>query len=314
VLINLVPDFLAALRAADPLEAYHRYFESHRAVLNAYWNNYVLDPSTSHAEDVIIRAITADRRDLVALLEQVNVEAVAEEALTRCKLALEVDRPVDLYLMVGVGAANAGELVVDGRPAVFVALEHFTGRSNSASYGLGLSPTLLPLWIAHEVAHTVRYCSPGSQSELRRVIAEAGGYFNCWDSASHVPLRELLVNEGLAVAAARHVSPGLDPWHYFGYSRRQYRRLRELDAFLRHVLDPELDACGVGYRLRYLSGGLPPAARVVGGKVIPERSGYYLGHRMVEAIVNERGLPGALRASATECRDAEERALGAQTA
>jgi hypothetical protein len=313
-LINLVPEFIAVLGAADPLEAYHRYFEAHGPILRAYWNNYVIDPSTPHAEDVMIRAITADRHDLHALLEQVNIEAVAEDALARCGAALEIDRSVDLYLMVGVGAANAGELVVGGRPAVFVSLEHFTGRYNSGSLGLGLSPALLPLWIAHEIAHTVRYCSPASASDLRRVIEEADGYFDCWESASRVTLRELLVNEGLAVAAARSVAPGFDPWLYFGYSRRQYRRLRELDAFLRHVSSTELDASGVGYRLRYLSGGMPPAARVVGGKVVPERSGYYLGHRMIEAIVNERGLPAALRATAIECHEADERSLGAQTA
>ena len=81
MLINLVPEFLAVLKAGDPLDAYHRYFDAHRSILNAYWNNYVIDPATPHAEDVIIRTITADRRDLVALLERLDVEAVAEEAL-----------------------------------------------------------------------------------------------------------------------------------------------------------------------------------------------------------------------------------------
>jgi hypothetical protein len=35
---------------------------------------------------------------------------------------------------------------------------------------------------------------------------------------------------------------------------------------------------------------------------------------MIEAIVNERGLPAALRATAIECHEADERSLGAQTA
>lgn len=314
MLINLVPDFFAVLESGDPLDAYRRYLDAHRPLLGAYWNNYVIDPATPQAEDVMIRAITADRKDLRALLDTVDVERLADETLARCKVALEVDRPVDLVLMVGVGAANAGELVVGGRPAVVISLEHFTGRANPASLGLGLSPELLPAWIAHEMAHTVRYCSPSSQSDLRRVIAEADGYYDCWESASRVTLRELLVNEGLAVHASRQVAPDLDTWQYFGYSRRQFRRLRELDAFLRRAITPDLDAAGVGYRLRYLCGGMPPAARLVAGKVIPERAGYYLGHRMIEAIVSERGLPAALRASAAECRDAEERIPGEQSA
>ena len=35
--------------------------------------------------------------------------------------------------------------------------------------------------------------------------------------------------------------PEFEPADYFGYPRRQYRRLRELEAFLRRVVDLELD-------------------------------------------------------------------------
>ena len=67
-------------------------------------------------------------------------------------------------------------------------------------------------------------------------------------------------------------------------------------------------------RLRYLSGGMSPTSRLVAGKVLPERAGYYLGARMVEGYVTEQGIAAAVRASAQEFRAAEERALGAQTA
>jgi hypothetical protein len=314
MLVNLVPEFMAALAAADPLEAYHRYLEQHRPVLEAYWHNYVLDLDSPHAEEVMRRALAADRRDLRALIAGVDLVGLAEETLTRCEGELEMDRPADLYLMVGVGGANAGELVVQGRGVAFVCLEHFTGRPNPETYGLGLPPKLLPLWIAHELAHTVRYTSPGSRSELAALIAEAGGCYDYWECGSRATLRELLVNEGLAVAAARAVAPGFELWQYLGYGRRQYRRLRELDAFLRRVTAAELDRRGLGYRLRYLAGGVSPSARLVGGKVIPERAGYYVGLQMVEAIVNERGLAAALRASALECQDAELKASGIQTA
>ena len=74
--------------------------------------------------------------------------------------------------MVGVGGANAGELVVGGRGIAFLCLEHFTGRANPETYGMGLPPDLVPLWLAHELAHTVRYTSATSHSELRRLVAE----------------------------------------------------------------------------------------------------------------------------------------------
>jgi hypothetical protein len=56
----------------------------------------------------------------------------------------------------------------------------------------------------------------------------------------------------------------------------------------------------LGLRLRYLSGGMSDEARTADRYVLPERSGYYLGVRMVEPAVRERGLAWALRASAAE--------------
>jgi hypothetical protein len=314
MLINLVPEFLAALDAPDPLEAYRRYLRDHFPVLAAYWHNYILDLDSPHAQEVIERTLTADRRDLHALLQRHDVVAAAEETLRRCEDAFQVDRQFDVYLMVGVGGANAGELVVGGRGIAFVCLEHFTGRPNHESLGLGLKPELLPLWIAHEVAHTVRYTSPDSRSELAGIVADMDGSYDYWESGSRATLRELVVNEGLAVAAARAVVPGHDMWEYLGYVRRQYRRMRQLEAFLSRALEDELDQRGLGYRLRYLSGGVPAAQRLVRGKVVPERAGYYLGYRMVEAMVAERGIAAALRASADECLEFEQRARGVQTA
>ena len=43
VLINLVPEFLAVLQASDREAAFEQYLSSHRAVLSAYWHNFVLD-------------------------------------------------------------------------------------------------------------------------------------------------------------------------------------------------------------------------------------------------------------------------------
>jgi uncharacterized protein (DUF1778 family) len=313
MLVNLVPEFLAVLAAPHPAAAYHDYLERHKPVLQSYWRNYVLEPASPHAEQVIATVLKADRADLRRLLEDVDVAAIAEDALRRALAQLAADCPVDLYLMVGVGAANAGELVVGGRGLAFVCVEHFTGRANPQTYGLGLAPHLLPLWIAHEVAHAVRYTSPTSRADLRRLVAERRGSYDYWDTGSRATLRELLVNEGVAVAAAQAVAPGFEPWEYFGYARRQYRRIRELDAFLRRTAAPLLEQRGLGLRLRFLS-GVSPAARLMGGKVLPERSGYYLGLRLVESHLAERGLAATARAAAPEIREADERALGIQTA
>ncbi len=308
MLRNLVPEFLAAVEAPDPLEAYHRYLDDHLPVLSAYWHNYILDLDSPHSEDVIRRALEADRRDLHAMMRSFDIEAAATDAIERCEELFEIDCPIDTYLTVGVGGANAGELVVGGRGIAFVCLEHFTGRPNPETLGLGLPPRHLQLWIAHEMAHAVRYGSPQSQSEMRRIIHELNGNYDYWETGSRATLRELLVNEGLAVAASKKAAPGFEPWHYFGYGRRQFRRLRELEAFLMRYLQAELEQTGLGYRLRYLSGGMSAAQRLVSGKVIPERSGYYMGHRMVETVVADWGIARALRASAGDCEAVADQA------
>lgn len=314
VLINFLPDFLDILAQPDPEAAYYRFLDAHRPLLASYWSNYVLDLDSPHAAPVIAAAVRADRSDLHAMLERVDVVRVVEEALLRSEDVLGVDRPTDVVLMVGMGAANAGELVVNGRGVAFVCVEHFTGRANPESFGMGLEPELLPLWVAHEMAHTVRYTSPTSASDMRRLISEAGGNYDYWVTGSRASLRELLLNEGLAVHASQAIVPGLDPADYFGYPRRQYQRMRELEAFLRRAVHHDLDRSGLGLRLKYLSGGMSPTARQSLGRVLPERCGYYLGHRMAEPLVNERGIAAALRAPASEFQAREDEALGFRTA
>ena len=314
MLINFLPDFLDILAQSDPEAAYHRFLDAHRPLLAAYWNNYVLDLDSPHAAPVIAAAMQADRSDLYAMLQQVDVVRLAEEALQRSEDLLGVDRPTDVVLMVGMGAANAGELVINGRGVAFICLEHFTGRPNPETFGMGLAPELLPLWVAHEVAHTVRYTSPTSESDLRRLISEAGGQYDYWVTGSRATLRELLLNEGLAVHASQAVVPGLDPADYFGFQRRQYQRMREMEGFLRRAVHHDLDRTGLGLRLKYLSGGMSPTARQSLGRVLPERCGYYLGHRMAEPLVNERGIRDALRAPASAFQAREDEALGFRTA
>jgi hypothetical protein len=314
VLINLIPEFFAVLESRDREAAYRQYRDAHRPILDSYWKNYVLDPDSPHADEVVRQALRADRTDLRDLVASTDLAPLVEDAVSRAHEVLQIDRPTDVYLMVGMGGANAGELVVGGRGVAFICVEHFTGRANAETYGMGLSPDLIPLWVGHELAHAVRYTSPASRSDLRRLVHEAGGYYDYWATGSRASLRELLINEGLAVHAAQAVAPGHDAADYFGYPRRQYHRLRELEAFLRRVVEPELDKSGLGLRLRYLSGGMSPSARLVGGRVIPERAGYYLGYRMAEALVGERGLGEALRVGVGEFHEAEDLARGIQTA
>lgn len=300
MLINLLPDFFALLDSSDPAAAYRRYFAAHERLLEAYWLNYVIEPVGPHFEDVIRTTVAADRADLRAMLERTDVVTLARAAEKQTRDALGADVDVDVLLMVGVGAANAGELVVDGRGVAFVALEHFTGVANPSTDGLGLDAELIPLWLAHEYAHAVRYTSPTSRSEMRESIMESGGNYSYWETGRQVSLREHLINEGVAVNVSRAVSPGHAAWEYFGYSRKQYGRVRELEPVIRQAALAELDSHGLGLRLKYLSDGVSETTRAVNRSVLPERSGYFVGARMVEAAVEANGLEWTVRAGASE--------------
>ena len=300
MLINLLPDFFAVLQGADPVTAYQRYFEKHRALLGAYWHNYVIEPSGPHFSEVVRETVRADRTDLRAMLERTDVVALAKQAEAACTELFEVDSDIDVVLMVGVGAANAGELVINGRGVAFVCLEHFTSVANPATRGLGLDPELIPMWLAHEIAHCVRYTSPASRSEMRRLVGAASGFYSYWETGRHATLREHLVNEGLAVQASRLLSPGHAPWEYYGFQRRQYTRVRELESVLARVVTDDLDRAGLGLRLRWLSGGMSDEARTVQRHLLPERSGYWLGAKMVEDAIAEKGIAWTLRAEAQE--------------
>ena len=300
MLINLLPDFFAVLNSTDRVAAYQRYFDTHRRILAPYWHNYVIDPDGPHFADVVRPTVLADRTDLFAMLERTDVVALARATEARCAVLLAQDVDVDIVLMVGVGAANAGELVIDGKGVAFVCLEHFTSVANPDTQGLGLDPELIPLWLAHEVAHAIRYTSPLSRSEMRTLVSGADGNYSYWDTGRDAPLRELLLNEGLAVHVSQMISPGHAAWEYFGFLRRQYARVRELEPIIARAVSEDLDRSGLGLRLRYLSGGMSDEARTVDRYVLPERSGYYLGARMAEAAIAEHGIAWAVRASATE--------------
>ena len=312
MLINLLPEFFAVLESRDPFEAYQQYFAAHRKLLEAYWHNYVIEPAGPHFHEIIRETLRASREDLRALLGRTDVIGLASIAEEQCGALFEIDSSIDVVVMVGVGAANAGELVIDGRGVAFVCVEHFTGVINTGAHGLGLDPELIPMWLAHEIAHCVRYTSPGSRSEMRDLITGSGGYYSYWDTGRAASLREHLVNEGLAVQASRNLSPGHAPWEYFGYARKHYARIRELEAILTRLASEDFDRSGLGLRLRYLSGGMSDEARTAQRYIIPERAGYFLGARMVETAIAEHGLPWSLRAGADEFNSLT--ASGARTA
>jgi uncharacterized protein YjaZ len=135
---------------------------------------------------------------------------------------------------------------------------------------------------------------------MRQAINDMEGYYSYWETGKRVSLRELLVNEGIAVHVSRVISPGHAAWEYFGYDRREYARIREMEPVVSRALLPELDSAGLGLRLKYLSEGMTDERRRAGDQILPERAGYYVGARMAEHAIATKGYAWTARASAQE--------------
>jgi hypothetical protein len=83
-----------------------------------------------------------------------------------------------------------------------------------------------------------------------------------------------------------------------------------MEPLLVRTIAEDLSRTGLGYRLKYLSGGMSEGARAIDDRhVIPERAGYYLGARMVEPAIAARGLAWAIRANARELGESSRSAI-----
>lgn len=309
MLLDLVTPLLAVLDAPDRDAAWHRYRDMHATHLAPWWREHGLDLHGPDATPVAARLLAVPRPELrrtatTALRHDVD------DALTATRSALRADVPVDAALMIGFDATPGGVAVVQGRGVAVLCLEHFTTRPDAETLGLGLGPALLPAWLAAGVAKALRLTSRTSRSPLAAIVSRLPGATIGSDLARSVPLVELLLLEGVAVHAASIVAPEVPPERLLPCSRRQWQRLREMDATLWRVVETDLDRGGLGLWHRWLAPGAPAPARTVGSLVIPERAGVYLGWRLAEALVERDGISAALRAAPEEFR-AAHRGVGA---
>ena len=136
MLINLLPDFLAVVDAANPEAAYQQYRDAHRPVLDAYWHNYVLDPDSSHADAIVANALKAPRDDLRALVESADLTELAEEAIRRAEELLQIDRYVRRNTVERFGPVR--EVVHDPDQGLVLEVA-FEGLARSTRHKSGLA-------------------------------------------------------------------------------------------------------------------------------------------------------------------------------
>lgn len=211
-----------------------------------------------------------DVRSLQDRMEEHDVEALAGRAVEEAVRVIGPDTAeVDVYLCVGLELSNAFMVVVDGEAAVGVGLEAY-GRTFGTTHVA--FEDLLHV-IPHELCHAVR--ARQHHSPLRRFF-EAEDPARAFDG---VPVRELAVEEGLAVAVGLAAAPDIPLARALFYTPEDYRWCEKNVERLLEEFAVELDRPLAGERYeRYFGFGIEGDDR-------PPRTGYYLGHRLVRSYL-----------------------------
>lgn len=145
---------------------------------------------------------------------------------------------------------------------------------------------------AQALAALTRWTAPESASAI---VAAAPAPWSHWELARTVPLREWIYTAGVGAHLAAALNTGMEPHALLGVSHTAFGRLREREKTLRELLETDLDACGIGLHMRWLSRDSTASARTVARQVIPDGAGHYLAWRMTAERVRRVGLGEAVR-------------------
>ena len=212
--------------------------------------------------------------DLRLLAERVagqDVEALAGRGASEAARVLGPEAAeTDLYLCVGLEMSNAFMVMVGGEPAIGIGLEAY-GRTFGTSH---VEFEDLLHVIAHELCHAVR---------VREDLSPLRRFFETEDASlgfEGVPVRELAVEEGLAVASSLAAVPDVPPHRALFYAPEDLRWCEENRERLLTEFEAELEKPLAGERYtRYFGAGLEGDDR-------PPRTGYFLGHALVRRYLD----------------------------
>ncbi len=210
-------------------------------------------------------------RRLLGRMEGQDVEALTRRGYSRAVRLLEPEAEMDLYVCVGVELSNAFMVMVEGEPAVGVALEAYGRRFGTTFVGFD---DLLHV-ISHELCHAVR--ARETDSPLRRFFEDK----NPASAMEQVPVYEMIVEEGLACWTGATAAPEIPLRQTLFYSPEDFRWCEENEGRLCEEFEAHKDvALGNEEFTRWF--GLGPK-----NGDIPPRAGYYLGLRLVERYFQE---------------------------
>jgi len=136
----------------------------------------------------------------------------------------EVDY-VDVIVGLGLGAHNAAMGYWRGRGLAYLCMEHFMEPGTDSPF-LDLGSEALPIWLAHELGHAIRYATPGTGSPVPWVCGAIDPW-EMWPIFDRIPLGEHFLDEGLATAFAGAVVVGASEAEILGMNDAELAWLDE---------------------------------------------------------------------------------------
>jgi Predicted Zn-dependent protease (DUF2268) len=210
---------------------------------------------------------------LLTRMDGIDVEALAQQGYGATARLLKPTQDIPVYLFVGLAMSDSFQVMVEGQPTVGLAMEAYGWQFGAAYVGFEDVPHML----AHELCHAVR--AQEADTAVTRFYRTEGG--DIARALDHIPLYELVVDEGLSESTGRAVSPDLPLERILLYAPDDLRWCMEHEADLCDELARDWDR-PVGHERfrRYFTGGTRN-----GG--LPPRTGYFLGYRLVQRYLGE---------------------------
>jgi hypothetical protein len=247
--------FLEAIETGqDPWPVYQDlYVRPHGDFFKAYWTTFFPHIDVGTLQDRIRRI----RRGHYAILEDLIMENELDRKVAvtigLCRKLLPEIPPPDVYLLVGFFSADGFIVWLGERPVIGIGLERYR------------DVRLLDIILAHEYCHYARHLALGTER-----------------LSPSDRLDRKLFSEGLSIHFSRQVFPRRPLCDHLLMSRRRLNWCQKNEEKLLALT-----------RDRLHSDQLIPVLFGTGSVVdgIPPRAGMYLGYRLVEIVLGERGGP-----------------------
>lgn len=245
--------FLESLNTRkDTWEAYEEiYLRPHRDLFGTYWKTFFPQMDVRTLQDRVRQVRPGHYATLEHLVQKRRPEAIVQEVLPRCLALLPRFPEPDVYLMVGFFSADGFIVEVAGWPAIGIGLERFKDFR------------LLDIIVAHEYCHYARRLTLGTSPD-----------------PDQETLGHKLFSEGLSVVFCQRLFPRRKLEDHLLMSRRRLNWCQKNEASLASTARRELNTSRLVSM--FFQRGKPGAG-------VPPRTGMYLGYRLVERALLERG-------------------------